>query len=77
MAVAAKGAKIGMMLYEVKRAAATVAGVLRTEEPAAPPVLQAVPSAPAEPSYAPQQDTSWSSYAPNAAALPAEPPAWS
>src|SRR3954451_17024583 len=30
VAVAAKGAKVGMMLYEVRRAAADVAGVLRT-----------------------------------------------
>lgn len=32
VAVAAKGAKTGMMLYEVKRAAATVADVLRGDE---------------------------------------------
>jgi hypothetical protein len=34
VAVAAKGAKTGMMLYEVKRTAATVAEVLRADEPA-------------------------------------------
>lgn len=34
VAVAAKGAKTGMMLYEVKRTAATVADVLRADEPA-------------------------------------------
>ena len=33
VAVAAKGAKTGMMLYEVKRTAATVADVLRGDEP--------------------------------------------
>ncbi|MCW2605587.1 MAG: Roadblock/LC7 family protein [Frankiales bacterium] len=83
VAVAAKGAKIGMMLYEVKRAAATVAEVLRAEEPAAvpaqaQPVLQAVPSAPAEPpTYSLPVETPWSSYAPNASVLPGEPPAWS
>jgi predicted regulator of Ras-like GTPase activity (Roadblock/LC7/MglB family) len=33
VAVAAKGAKTGMMLYEVKRTAATVADVLRTDDP--------------------------------------------
>jgi hypothetical protein len=33
VAVAAKGAKTGMMLYEVKRTAAAVAAVLRTDEP--------------------------------------------
>lgn len=32
VAVAAKGAKTGMMLYEVKRTAATVADVLRADE---------------------------------------------
>lgn len=34
VAVAAKGAKAGMMLYEVKRTAATVADVLRADDPA-------------------------------------------
>ena len=33
VAVAAKGAKTGMMLYEVKRTAATIADVLRGDEP--------------------------------------------
>jgi len=33
VAVAAKGAKTGMMLYEVKRTAAAVATVLRADEP--------------------------------------------
>ena len=50
VAVAAKGAKVGMMLYEVKRAAAVVAEVLRAEdelEPAAeflPMVAEPVPT---------------------------------
>src|SRR3954449_7711418 len=34
VAVAAKGAKVGMMLYEVRRSAATVAEVLRAEDDA-------------------------------------------
>ena len=34
VAVASKGAKVGMMLYEVRRAAASVADVLRADEPA-------------------------------------------
>ena len=34
VAVAAKGAKTGMMLYEVKRTAAAVADVLRADDPA-------------------------------------------
>ncbi|MDQ1710939.1 MAG: uncharacterized protein QOE45_389 [Frankiaceae bacterium] len=41
VAVAAKGAKTGMMLYEVKRTAATVAAVLRAAEPVADPALDA------------------------------------
>lgn len=62
VAVASKGAKVGMMLYEVKRTAALVAEVLRAEDapfvpeltwsqpvPAQPVPAQAVP---AEPVYA-------------------------
>ena len=72
VAVAAKGAKAGMMLYEVRRAAAIVAGVLRAEdvpELAAPPVpvtlvpVQARSEAAAEPaaptSYAPTASAPW------------------
>src|SRR3954447_23380715 len=48
VAVAAQGAKAGMMLYEVRRAAAAVAEALRADDADAPaePVLQAVPSQP-------------------------------
>ncbi len=77
VAVAAKGAKIGMMLYEVKRAAARVAEVLRAEEPApaAPePLLQVVPNG-TPPSLPPE--TPWAAYAPATSVLPGEPPAWS
>ena len=57
VAVASKGAKVGMMLYEVKRTASAVAEVLRSEDE---PVAVAVPSqpepvaeaVPAEPVYA-------------------------
>ncbi|MCW2669720.1 MAG: Roadblock/LC7 family protein [Frankiales bacterium] len=56
VAVAAKGAKVGMMLYEVRRAAAVVADVLRAEEAVAPAVdaaadvpYQAVTEAPVAP----------------------------
>ena len=50
VAVASKGAKVGMMLYEVRRAAAAVADVLRAEEESAPaPVLTAVPEVPVQP----------------------------
>jgi predicted regulator of Ras-like GTPase activity (Roadblock/LC7/MglB family) len=54
VAVAAQGAKVGMMLYEVRRAAAAVAEALRADdaatevapEAAPEPVLQAVPTQP-------------------------------
>jgi predicted regulator of Ras-like GTPase activity (Roadblock/LC7/MglB family) len=50
VAVAAQGAKVGMMLYEVRRAAAAVAEALRADDADAPapaePVLQSVPSQP-------------------------------
>lgn len=57
VAVASKGAKVGMMLYEVRRTAAAVADVLRAEdqEPAAEvpaqtePVAEQLPPAPAVP----------------------------
>jgi predicted regulator of Ras-like GTPase activity (Roadblock/LC7/MglB family) len=44
VAVAAKGAKVGMMLFEVRRAAAAVADALRAEavEPVAEPVVERV-----------------------------------
>jgi predicted regulator of Ras-like GTPase activity (Roadblock/LC7/MglB family) len=60
VAVASKGAKVGMMLYEVRRTAAAVADVLRAEdeEPAAEVPVQAEPVAeqlppPAPPAEAP------------------------
>lgn len=53
VAVAAKGAKTGLMLYEVKRSAGRVADALRAEEePEEDPVLEALatlPPVPAEP----------------------------
>ena len=92
VAVAARGAKVGMMLYEVRRAAAAVADALRADEVPAPlvaavptvhaqpePVLHAVPEPPAVPSYAPvSAPTAWSSsYAPNGSVLPGDNPTWS
>ena len=62
VAVAASGAKAGMMLYEVRRAAAAVAGILQADdEPAAPepvpvpasPVVAAPPPLAAVPSPLP------------------------
>jgi uncharacterized protein len=41
VAVGAKGAKVGMMLFEVRRAAAAVADVLRVEEPEPQPQHEA------------------------------------
>jgi predicted regulator of Ras-like GTPase activity (Roadblock/LC7/MglB family) len=93
VAVAAQGAKAGMMLYEVRRAAAAVAEALRADDAEAPaePVLQAVPSQPepvlqavAEqsvmPAYTPSvaPDGGWSStYAPTGSVLPGDNPHWS
>ena len=85
VAVAARGAKVGMMLYEVRRAAAAVAAALRIEEaervpalapPQAEPLLHAVPT---EPSYPPAvaEGAAWQSYAPAGSALPADNPSWS
>jgi predicted regulator of Ras-like GTPase activity (Roadblock/LC7/MglB family) len=41
VAVAAKGAKVGMMLYEVRRTAQTIAEVLRAQHEAAAPAVPA------------------------------------
>ena len=79
VAVAAKGAKVGMMLYEVRRAADAVAVVLRQPE-AVPaydvpaytePVVQAFAQPVAQPvsepvAYAPAAtESTWPSYMPN------------
>src|SRR4051812_41624825 len=74
VAVAAKGAKVGMMLYEVRRAAETVAGVLRQADPEPEPVAApayeasyAAPTYEAAPSYvepAPTYAEPAASYAP-------------
>jgi len=71
VAVAAKGAKVGMMLYEVRRAAAVVAAVLRTADAVAEPV--AVPAAaPVEMPAPPPVET----YLPPVAEVPAETPVY-
>jgi len=66
VAVAAKGAKVGLMLFEVRRAAAAVAEVLRVElsyeapaEPVAAP-LQVVAPAYERASEVPAETPSWS-----------------
>ena len=58
VAVAAKGAKTGMMLYEVKRAAAEVATVLRADEPEAP-AAEALP----EPAVIPTEEAAFDALA--------------
>jgi predicted regulator of Ras-like GTPase activity (Roadblock/LC7/MglB family) len=92
VAVAAKGAKVGMMLYEVRRTAAVVAEVLRAEEevapapvtelpvqaePAAEPLLSAVPALPTEPATYAAETPAWTSYAPSGSVLPGDNPTWS
>ena len=86
VAVAAKGAKVGMMLYEVRRAAALVADVLRAEdeplaavpaqaEPEVEPVLSAPVASAWTPSYAASNGS-----VPNTTVVPGSgmpPSAWS
>ena len=52
VAVAAQGAKVGLMLYEVRRTAAAVADALRDDEPAA--VVPPQPAAPEPVAAAPE-----------------------
>ena len=81
VAVAAKGAKVGMMLYEVRRAAAVVAQVLRADDvlPSEPvPYVPAAPAAPAavvEPVLA--AVPALPAEQPVATGYPGEQPAWS
>ncbi len=89
VAVAAQGAKVGMMLYEVRRAAAAVADALREDEPElAPqayepePVLQAVPPLPTTPAYelpvaAVAEPAAWSSYTPMSSTPNGDSSTWS
>ena len=85
VAVASKGAKTGMMLYEVRRAAAVVAEVLRAEDAAtvaAPIPFPALPQqVPAE-TVGPAPPPAWTVPAAPASLtpgslLPGEPPRWS
>jgi hypothetical protein len=81
VAVAAKGAKVGMMLYEVRRAAEAVADVLRLPaghaQASAPFATAAVESAPAV-SYAPGgTEPEWVSNLPTGSQVgAAEAPSW-
>ena len=78
VAVASKGAKVGMMLYEVRRTAAAVADVLRADdEPVAPPAPAAVPAqaepvAEQAPAYVPPAEPVYS--APSTYAAPTYTP---
>ena len=88
VAVAAKGAKVGMMLYEVRHAAAAVAQILQAEdapvaevpvqaEASPEPMLSAVPALPEPVAYA-QAPDAWTSYAPIGSVLPGDAnPTWS
>lgn len=51
VAVAARGAKVGMMLFEVKQAAAAVAAALRIEDPVAAAVYAQEPAYAEQPAY--------------------------
>jgi hypothetical protein len=86
VAVASKGAKVGMMLYEVRRAADAVADALRIDpDPIAverapePPVLQAVSPTvePVAPYAASSTDPAWVSHLPEPPVAAAEPQAYS
>ena len=77
VAVAAKGAKVGMMLYEVRRAAAAVADALRADDAAPPePAVVPVPEAPLHPSGRPaRRSAEPAPYAPSS--RPYAPGGWS
>lgn len=93
VAVAAKGAKVGMMLFEVRRAAVAVADALRADEVVPPaaevpvqqvePLLAAVPPLPEEAQAFPTpavatEAPAWPPYAQNGAnPAPADNPHWS
>jgi predicted regulator of Ras-like GTPase activity (Roadblock/LC7/MglB family) len=79
VAVAAKGAKVGMMLYEVRRTAAVVADVLRAEElaPEVPAYEAPVVETPAQ-VEAPAAETYLTAVPPlPTEQVAAEAPAWS
>lgn len=91
VAVADGGAKIGLVLYEVRRAAAQIAGALgeRTSEPVAelePPRGEPARDGRSEPSGAPigrqltepvmADDEPWGTYARAGTVAPDQPPSW-
>jgi predicted regulator of Ras-like GTPase activity (Roadblock/LC7/MglB family) len=74
VAVAAQGAKVGLMLYEVRRAAAAVANALRDHEPApAVPAQAAAPEPAVEPVAAPPAPEQPFHSVPRPPAAPAAP----
>jgi uncharacterized protein len=70
VAVAAKAAKVGMMLYEVRRAAAVVAEVLRAEDAVAEQEVAEVPEQPEAASYETPSYETTPSYNPESYDLP-------
>jgi uncharacterized protein len=76
VAVAAKGAKVGMMLFEVRRAAAAVAEALRSDEVLAPAVVADVPAQPVEPLLAAVPALTEEPVAPAAPVVAPETAAW-
>jgi predicted regulator of Ras-like GTPase activity (Roadblock/LC7/MglB family) len=79
VAVAAKGAKVGMMLFEVRRAAAAVAEALRADEVVVAPAAAVeveVPAQPVEPVLAAVPPLPEEAVVYGAPAVAAEAPAW-
>jgi predicted regulator of Ras-like GTPase activity (Roadblock/LC7/MglB family) len=76
VAVAAKGAKVGMMLFEVRRAAAAVAEALRSDDLHVTPVVADVPAQPVEAVLAAVPALPEEPVAPAAPAVAPETSAW-
>lgn len=78
VAVAAKGAKAGMMLYEVRRTATVIADVLRADAPAVPERSVPAPTVPALVIPAPSAEPSgWTSAGPSPFSQSGPAPNWS
>jgi len=88
VAVGAKGAKVGMMLYEVRRTAAAVADALRAEDTYVAPVVHEVPAqvseadfptvpAPYEEAVAASVEPAWPPYTPSSSLPSDSNPHWS
>jgi predicted regulator of Ras-like GTPase activity (Roadblock/LC7/MglB family) len=75
VAVAAAGAKAGLMLFEVRRSAKQIADVLRLEAPAAPVAVDEAALAEAEAAYAAHKAAQAAAAQPEAPAEPVAAPA--